>query len=99
VAGAALAFLLLPQSAHEKLLSLVLHAVVFVASIGVMIEELVAERFVASYLGNSLCPWASVTSIVLGGISLANWWGGGLAGMSSPPAENLMAPVFLHSVR
>jgi predicted membrane-bound spermidine synthase len=82
-----------------KPLSLVPHAVVFVASIGVMIEELVVGRLVASYLGNSLYTWTSVTSILLGGISRGNWLGGGLAGMSSPPAENLMAPVFLRSVR
>jgi len=60
------------------------HAVVFVTSMGVMIVELVASRLVAKYLGSSLFTWTSVIGIVLGGISLGNWFGGKLADRFSP---------------
>ncbi len=59
-------------------------AVVFVASMGVMILELVAGRLVAKYLGNSLYTWTSVIGIVLGGISLGNGIGGRLADRIAP---------------
>ncbi len=55
------------------------HTVVFVASMGVMIVELVASRLVAKYLGSSLFTWTGVIGVVLGGISLGNWVGGRLA--------------------
>ncbi len=60
------------------------HAVVFVASMAVMIVELVASRLIAKYVGNSLFTWTSVIGIVLGGISLGNWIGGRLADRYDP---------------
>ncbi len=60
------------------------HAIVFLASMAVMIVELVASRLVAKYVGNSLFTWTSVIGIVMGGISLGNWIGGRLADRHSP---------------
>ena len=60
------------------------HTIVFVASMAVMIVELVASRLVAKYVGNSLFTWTSVIGIVLGGISLGNWLGGRMADRYSP---------------
>ncbi len=68
----------------NKPVRLVPHAVVLVASTGIMIIELVAGRLVAKYLGNSLYTWTSVIGIVLGGISLGNWIGGRLADRIAP---------------
>ena len=68
------------------------HAIVFFASMGVMIVELVASRLVSKFLGSSLFTWTSVIGIVLGGISLGNWLGGRLADRFSP---RRLAPLLL----
>lgn len=68
----------------KRLTRLLPHAVVFIASMGIMIVELVASRLVSKYLGNSLSTWTSVIGIVLGGISLGNWIGGKLADRHPP---------------
>jgi len=60
------------------------HTIVLLASMAVMIVELVASRLIAKYVGNSLFTWTSVIGIVLGGISLGNWIGGKLADRHSP---------------
>jgi spermidine synthase len=60
------------------------HLVVFAASMGVMILELVASRLVAKYFGNSLFTWTGIIGVVLGGISLGNFVGGRLADRYPP---------------
>lgn len=55
------------------------YIIVFIASMGIMIIELVAGRLVSKYFGNSLYTWTGVIGVVLGGISLGNFLGGKLA--------------------
>jgi predicted membrane-bound spermidine synthase len=79
----------------NRAVRLVPHAVVLVASTGIMIVELVAGRLVAKYLGNSLYTWTGVIGVVLGGISLGNWFGGRLADRFAP--RRLMPWILLAS--
>jgi spermidine synthase len=60
------------------------HLVVFTASMGVMILELVASRLVSKYFGSSLYSWTGIIGVVLGGISLGNYLGGRLADRHAP---------------
>ena len=66
---------------------------VFVASLCIMVVELVAGRLIARYVGSSLYTWTSVIGIVLAGIAAGNYVGGRLADRYRP-AEAL-ASLFL----
>jgi predicted membrane-bound spermidine synthase len=69
------------------------HLVVFIASMGVMIIELVASRLISKYFGSSLYTWTGIIGVVLGGISLGNWVGGRLSDRYRPRA--IIAPLLL----
>jgi hypothetical protein len=69
------------------------YIVVFTASMGIMIIELVASRLVSKYFGNSLYTWTGVIGVVLAGISFGNFLGGRLADRFRP--ENLASPLLL----
>lgn len=60
------------------------HFVVLIASMGIMIIELVASRIVAKYFGNSLYTWTTVIGVVLAGISVGNYIGGRIADRFDP---------------
>lgn len=60
------------------------NAIVFSASICIMVLELTASRLIASHLGNSLYTWTSVIGVVLAGISAGNYLGGWLADRFNP---------------
>lgn len=55
------------------------NATVFVASLCIMVAELVAGRIVAQHLGASLYTWTSCIGVFLAGISLGNYIGGRVA--------------------
>lgn len=55
------------------------NAIVFGASICIMVIELTASRLIAVHLGASLYTWTSVIGVVLAGISFGNYLGGWLA--------------------
>ena len=57
---------------------------VFVASVGIMVLELVAGRLIARHLGQSLYTWTSCIGIFLTGISIGNVIGGRLADRYPP---------------
>lgn len=56
----------------------------FTSSFCVMVIELVAGRVIAKHVGASLYTWTSVIGIVLGGISVGNFFGGRLADWFHP---------------
>ena len=60
------------------------YVVVFIASMGIMIIELVASRLVSKHFGTSLYTWTGVIGVVLGGISVGNYIGGKLADRYQP---------------
>ena len=51
--------------------------VVFISSAGTLILELVAGRILVPYVGVSLYTWTSIIGVVLAGISIGNYLGGG----------------------
>jgi hypothetical protein len=55
------------------------YLVVFVASACTLVLELVAGRVLAPFVGVSIQTWTSSIGVVLAGISLGNYVGGGLA--------------------
>lgn len=59
-------------------------AIVFIASFCTLVIELVAGRILAPYVGVSLYTWTSIIGVVLAGISIGAWIGGGLADRYSP---------------
>ena len=59
--------------------------IVFVSSTCIMVLELVAGRIIAPYVGVSLYTWTSVIGVVLAGMSLGNYLGGGLADRWASP--------------
>jgi hypothetical protein len=60
------------------------NAIVFGASVCIMVLELTASRLIANYVGQSLYTWTSVIGVVLAGISIGNYLGGWLADRFSP---------------
>jgi hypothetical protein len=60
------------------------NAIVFGASVCIMIVELTASRLIANYIGQSLYTWTSVIGVVLAGISVGNYVGGSLADRHPP---------------
>lgn len=71
------------------------NAIVFCASVCIMVVELTASRLIANYVGNSLYTWTSVIGVVLAGISIGNYLGGWLADRFPP--QKLLAWLFLAS--
>ena len=62
---------------RKKFSLLIPTATVFFSSACIMILELVASRLIARHLGASLYTWTSVIGVVLAGITLGNYVGGG----------------------
>lgn len=60
------------------------NAIVFGASVCIMVLELTASRLIANYVGQSLYTWTSVIGVVLAGISIGNYFGGWLADRFPP---------------
>src|SRR5579872_5168859 len=71
------------------------NAIVFMASLCIMVLELTASRLIASYVGQSLYTWTSVIGVVLAGISIGNYVGGWLA--DRYPPRKVLAWLFLAS--
>src|SRR5919204_3353672 len=69
-------------------------AFAFVGSGCLLVLEIVAGRIIAPNLGVSLYTWTSVIGVVLAGLSLGNWIGGGEAGWGAgrPPPSPLFPP-------
>ncbi|MGE3820909.1 MAG: fused MFS/spermidine synthase, partial [Isosphaeraceae bacterium] len=51
----------------------------FIASLTFMALEMVAGRMLSRHLGSSLYGWTSIIGVLLGGLSLGNYFGGKLA--------------------
>lgn len=71
------------------------NAIVFGASVCIMILELTASRLIAMHLGQSLYTWTSVIGVVLAGISFGNYLGGWLADRYEP--RKVLGYLFLIS--
>ena len=71
------------------------NAIVFGASVCIMVLELTASRLIAKYVGQSLYTWTSVIGVVLAGISIGNYLGGWLADKYSP--QKVLARLFVIS--
>jgi hypothetical protein len=71
------------------------NAIVFGASVCIMVLELTASRLIANYIGQSLYTWTSVIGVVLAGISIGNYIGGGLA--DRYPPQKVLAWLFFAS--
>ena len=54
-------------------------ATIFLASVCVMMVEIVAGRLAARHIGSSLYTWTAVIGVILGGITLGYYIGGRLA--------------------
>lgn len=54
--------------------------VLFLASAGGLVVEIVAGRLIAPYVGMSLYTWTAIIAVVLAGLSVGHWIGGRLAG-------------------
>lgn len=68
---------------------------VFLASMAIMIAELVAGRLVSRHLGQSLYTWTSCIGVFLTGISIGNYLGGRLADRRE--ARSALSMLFLLS--
>ena len=80
------------KSGHLKTLILC-NLIVFMASVCVMVLELVASRLIAKHVGSSLYTWTSVIGVVLAGITVGNFLGGWLADRFDH--EKLLPKLFL----
>ena len=58
-----------------------------------MVLELVAARLIARHLGSSLYTWTAVIGVVLAGITIGNYLGGGIADKSD--ARKTLAVLFV----
>ena len=67
------------RAGDATLRRLVYGGVLFLASAGGLILEIVAGRMIAPYVGMSLYTWTAVIAVVLAGFSLGHWIGGRLA--------------------
>ncbi len=61
-----------------------LYVIVFLASAGTLVLEIVAGRLLAPQIGVSIYTWTSIIGIVLAGISVGNYLGGRLADRFDP---------------
>jgi hypothetical protein len=71
------------------------NAIVFGASVCIMVLELTASRLIARYVGSSLYTWTSVIGVVLAGISIGNYLGGWLADRFAP--QKILSWLFVVS--
>ncbi|MBE3145368.1 MAG: fused MFS/spermidine synthase [Planctomycetes bacterium] len=69
--------------------SVVSGATIFLASVCVMMVEIVAGRLAARHIGSSLYTWTAVIGVILGGITLGYYIGGRLA--DSLPARKTIS--------
>ena len=60
------------------------HALVFVASAGVLVLELLAGRLLAPYVGVTLETFTAIIGVVLAGIAIGTWQGGRIADRTDP---------------
>jgi len=60
------------------------HAIAFLASVCLMVVELLASRMIAEQAGSSLYTWTSVIGVVLAGMSIGNYVGGALSDRFDP---------------
>jgi predicted membrane-bound spermidine synthase len=60
------------------------HAIALVASVCLMVVELLASRIIAEQAGSSLYTWTSVIGVVLAGMSIGNYLGGVLSDRFRP---------------
>lgn len=65
-------------------------AVVFIASGGVLVLEVVALRLLAPYVGTDLRTYTTIIGMALAGIALGTWVGGRLADLGDP--RRLLGP-------
>lgn len=82
------------------------NALAFLASMAIMILELVAGRLVAPTVGSSQYTWTSILCVILAGMSLGNFLGGRVADTPAPmrtlerlfwgAAALVLAPLLLH---
>jgi len=70
-------------------------ATIFLASVCVMMVEIVAGRLAARHIGSSLYTWTAVIGVILGGITLGYYLGGQLA--DSFPARKTIGWLFAAS--
>lgn len=66
---------------------------IFLASVCIMVIELVAGRLMSRFIGQSLYTWTAVIGVILAGITLGNLLGGRLADRAR--AATLFAVIFL----
>ncbi|MFM7199635.1 MAG: fused MFS/spermidine synthase [Myxococcota bacterium] len=100
-----------PASAHPRERSLMVlpflpNALAFLASMSIMILELVAGRLVAPTVGSSQYTWTSILCVILAGMSIGNFLGGRVADSPAPmrtleklfagAALSVLAPLLLH---
>ena len=69
------------------------NATVFCSNLCLMALEIIAGRLIARFLGFSIYTWTSVIGVVLAGIALGGYAGGGLADRFRP--HRILAAVFL----
>ena len=53
-----------------------LEIITFISGAVVMVLEIVGSRILSPYLGNSIFIWSSLIGVILGSLSLGNWFGG-----------------------
>jgi spermidine synthase len=70
-------------------------AALFVAAAGSLVLEIVAARLLAPYVGVSLYTWTSIIAVVLTGLSIGHWIGGGLAERSATSCRRVLVWSFL----
>src|SRR5262249_16687206 len=68
------------------------NALVYGASVCIMVLELTAWGLIANYIGQSLYTWTSVIGVVLAGISMGNYLGGWLA--DNYPPQKVLSWLF-----
>lgn len=79
---------------HRRMAALFLPCLlVFMSGFAVMLVELVASRFTASAIGQSVYTWTSVIGVVLAGICIGNYVGGQMADRFPP--KPLVGSLFL----
>ena len=70
-------------------------ATIFLASVCVMMVEIVAGRLAARHIGSSLYTWTAVIGVILGGITLGYYLGGRLADRF--PAKKIICLLLVSS--
>jgi SAM-dependent methyltransferase len=71
--------------------ALLASVIVFAASAGVLMLEILAGRLLAPYVGVTLETYTGIIGVVLAGIALGAWWGGRQADARDP--RTMLGPV------